>query len=199
MSISRRFSTVLFATFMTLSSSLPVAITAQAAPSSGEYTSGEIVSAGHQFFGSVSNGLASVMERAISIYGQPNGYIIGQEASGAFIAGLRYGEGTLYTKNAGTRPVFWQGPTIGWDFGGDGARTMMLVYDLPQIDKIYRRFAGVNGSAYLVGGVGMTVLTHTDTGQKPMYVVPIRTGIGARLGINVGYLKFSERATWNPF
>ena len=199
MSISRRFSTALFATFLTLTSSLPVGITAQAAPSSGEYTSGEIVSAGHQFFGSISNGLASVMERAISIYGQPNGYIIGQEASGAFIGGLRYGEGTLYTKNAGTRPVFWQGPSIGWDFGGDGARTMMLVYELSQIDTIYRRFAGVNGSAYLVGGAGMTVLYHTDDGQRPMYVVPIRTGVGARLGINVGYLKFSERATWNPF
>ena len=199
MSISRRFSTALFATLLTLASTLPVGITAQAAQSSAEYTSGEIVSAGHQFFGSVSNGLASVMERAISIYGQPNGYIIGQEASGAFIGGLRYGEGTLYTKNAGTRPVFWQGPSIGWDFGGDGARTMMLVYDLTQIDTIYRRFAGLNGSAYLVGGAGMTVLYHTDDGQQPMYVVPIRTGIGARLGINVGYLKFSERATWNPF
>ena len=199
MSISRRFSTALFATFLTLASSLPVGITAQAAPSSGEYTSGEIVSAGHQFFGSISHGLASVMERAISIYGQPNGYIIGQEASGAFIGGLRYGEGTLYTKNAGTRPVFWQGPSIGWDFGGDGARTMMLVYDLSQIDTIYRRFAGVNGSAYLIGGACMTVLYHTDDGQRPIYVVPIRTGVGARLGINVGYLKFSERATWNPF
>jgi hypothetical protein len=199
MSISRRFSTVLFATFLTLSSTLPVGITAQAAPTSDEYTSGEIVSAGHQFFGTVSNSLASVMERAISLYGQPNGYIIGQEASGAFIGGLRYGEGTLYTKNAGTRPVFWQGPTIGWDFGGDGARTMMLVYELSQIDTIYRRFAGINGSAYLVGGVGMTVMYHTDDGQKSVYVVPIRTGLGVRLGINVGYLKFSKRATWNPF
>ena len=199
MSISRKVSTTLFATFLTLASSLPVGITAQAAPSSGEYTSGEIVSAGHQFFGSISSGLASVMERVISLYGLPNGYIIGQEASGAFVGGLRYGEGTLYTKNAGTRPVSWQGPSIGWDFGGDGARTMMLVYDLSQIDTIYRRFGGVNGSAYLVGGVGMTVLAHTETGQKPIYVVPIRTGVGARLGINIGYLKFSERATWNPF
>ena len=199
MSISRKVSTALIATFLALASSLPVGVTAQAAPSSGQYTSGEIVSAGHQFFGSVSNGLASVMERAISLYGLPNGYIIGQEASGAFVGGLRYGEGTLYTKNAGTRPVFWQGPSIGWDFGGDGARTMMLVYDLPQIDTIYRRFGGVNGSAYLVGGVGMTVLAHSDDGQKSIYVVPIRTGLGARLGINIGYLKFSERATWNPF
>ena len=199
MSISRKVSTAVIAAFLALSSSLPAGITAQAAPSSGEYTSGEIVSAGHQFFGSVSNGLASVVERAISIYGQPNGYIIGQEASGAFIGGLRYGEGTIFTKNAGTRPVYWQGPSVGWDFGGDGARTMMLVYDLTQIEAIYRRFAGVNGSAYLVGGVGMTVLTHTDEGQQPMYVVPIRAGIGARLGVNIGYLKFSERATWNPF
>ncbi|HSG95213.1 MAG TPA: DUF1134 domain-containing protein [Afifellaceae bacterium] len=199
MSISRKFSTAVIATFLTISSSLPVAISAQAAPSSGEYSSGEIVAAGHQFFGATSSGLASVMERAISLYGLPNGYIIGQEASGAFVGGLRYGEGTLYTKNAGTRPVYWQGPSIGFDFGGDGARTMMLVYELTQIDRIYRRFAGVNGSAYLVGGVGMTLMYQTDDGQKPVYVVPIRTGIGARLGINVGYLKFSERATWNPF
>ncbi len=199
MSISRTFSTALLTAFLTLASSLPAGLTARAAPSSGEYSSGEIIAAGHQFFGAVSNGLASVVERAIALYGLPNGYIVGQEASGAFVGGLRYGEGTIYTKNAGSRPVFWQGPSIGWDFGGDGARTMMLVYDLPQIDTIYRRFGGVNGSAYLVGGVGMTVLANTDTGQKPIYVVPIRTGVGARLGINVGYLKFSDRATWNPF
>lgn len=199
MSISRKISTALFATLLTFATSLPVGVAARVATSSGGYTSSEIVSAGHQFFGSTSNGLASIMERAISLYGLPNGYIIGQEASGAFIGGLRYGEGTLFTKNAGTRPVFWQGPSIGWDFGGEGARTMMLVYDLEQINSIYRRFAGVNGSAYLVGGVGMTVLAHTATGKKPVYVVPIRTGVGARLGINIGYLKFTKRATWNPF
>jgi len=116
------------------------------------------------------------------------------------VGGLRYGEGQLYTKNEGTRPVFWQGPSIGWDVGGDGNRTMMLVYDLDRAEGIYRRFAGVNGSAYLVGGLGMTVLGHNMRGtDRTMYVVPIRTGVGARLGINIGYLKFTQRPTWNPF
>ena len=118
----------------------------------------------------------------------------GQEGGGAFIGGLRYGEGTLYTKNAGDLRVFWQGPTVGWDFGGEGARTMMLVYGLPATDAIYQRFLGVDGSAYVVGGLGMTVLTFNN-----VVVVPIRSGLGLRLGANVGYLKFTPQATWNPF
>lgn len=167
-------------------------------PGSGEFSVGEIVAAGHHFFGAMSGELAGLMERLVSHYGLPNGYIIGQEASGALVGGLRYGEGILYTKEAGSRQVFWQGPSIGWDVGGDGDRTMMLVYDLPAIDSIYRRFAGVNGSAYLVGGLGMTVLANTQF-PRPVYVVPIRSGVGARLGINIGYLKFTQRRTWNPF
>lgn len=158
------------------------------------YGEDEIVTAGHQFFGSVSGGLASVVERAFSQFGEPNGYILGEEGSGAFVAGARFGEGHLYTRNAGTHKIFWQGPSVGWDFGGDGARTMMLVYDLPSIEAIYNRFLGVNGSAYLVGGVGMTVLTNHD-----IVVVPVRAGVGARLGINMGYLKFTDKPTWNPF
>lgn len=154
----------------------------------------EIVNAGHRFFGNVSRGLASVIERAFSNWGQPNGYILGEEGSGAFVAGLRYGEGTLYTKNAGDLRVYWQGPSVGFDWGGDGARTMMLVYNLPATGAIYQRFAGVNGSAYLVGGFGMTALTANN-----IVVVPIRSGVGLRLGANVGYLKFTPNATWNPF
>jgi hypothetical protein len=166
----------------------------------GEYSTNEVIDAGHQFFGATSGSLASLVERIIGEFGQPNGYIVGQEASGAIVGGLRYGEGRLYTKNEGQRPVFWQGPSIGWDLGGDGDRTMMLVYDLDTSEAIYRRFAGVNGSAYMVGGLGMTVLAHSkrSTGRT-MYVVPIRTGVGARLGVNVGYLKFTPRPTWNPF
>lgn len=162
------------------------------------YTVDEIVLAGHQFFGTTSSALAAMVERVVGQYGLPNGYIIGQEAAGAFVGGLRYGEGTLYTKFDPLRTVFWQGPSIGWDFGGDGNRTMMLVYDLPASDSIYRRFGGVNGSAYLVGGLGMTVLANT-TYEKPIFVVPIQTGVGARLGVNVGYLKFTPAPTWNPF
>src|SRR6266566_3176131 len=118
----------------------------------------------------------------------------GQEGGGAFIGGLRFGEGTLYTKNAGDLRVFWQGPTLGWDFGGEGARTMMLVYNLPATPAIYQRFAGIDGSAYLVGGFGMTALTAND-----IVLVPIRSGLGLRLGANVGYLKFTPVSTWNPF
>ena len=155
---------------------------------------GELVSAGHKFFGNVSRGLASVIERAVSQWGLPNGYVLGEEGSGAFVAGLRYGEGTLYTKNAGDLRVYWQGPSVGFDWGGDGARTMTLVYNLPSTNAIYQRFAGIDGSAYIVGGFGMTALTANN-----IVLVPIRSGIGLRLGANVGYLKFTPRATWNPF
>ncbi len=169
--------------------------TMQAAARDGQrYASNELVDAGHQFFGAASSGLATVIERAVEEYGLPNGYVLGEEASGALVAGLRYGEGKLFTKNAGDHPVFWQGPSIGWDFGGDGNRTMMLVYNLTNTQKIYRRFIGVSGSAYFVGGLGMTVLKNGDT-----ILVPVRTGVGARLGVNVGYLKLREYPTWNPF
>ena len=158
------------------------------------YSSNELVNAGHQFFGTISQGLASVIERAVSNWGQPNGYILGQEAGGAVVAGLRYGDGTLYTKNAGDLRVYWQGPSVGFDWGGDGARTMMLVYNLPRTDAVYQRFAGIDGSAYFIGGFGMTALT-----ANSIVVVPIRSGVGLRLGANIGYLKFTPNATWNPF
>lgn len=195
----RKFAAVSCAALIALSVQAPIAGIAAATPG-GTYSSYEVIDAGHGFFGATSGSLATLVERIVGEFGLPNGYIIGQEASGAFVGGLRYGEGRLYTKNEGTRPVFWQGPSIGWDVGGDGDRTMMLVYDLDQSDAIYKRFGGVNGSAYLIGGVGMTVLAHSKRGTgRTMYVVPIRTGLGARLGVNVGYLKFTPRPTWNPF
>jgi len=165
-------------------------------PRANQYSSNEVVDAGHHFFGGISRGLASIVEKAVSQWGLPNGYILGEEASGAFVGGLRYGEGTLYTRNAGDVRVFWQGPSLGFDAGADGARTMMLVYNMPQTEAIFDRFGGVAGSAYFVGGLGMTALT---SGDGRMVVVPIRSGLGLRLGANVGYLKFTERATWNPF
>ena len=165
-----------------------------AAQSDSAYTISEIVDTGHGFFGQVTEGLASVIEHAAASYGLPNGYILGQEGSGAIIGGLRFGEGTLYTKDAGQHPIFWQGPSIGFDLGAEADRTMMLVYNLTSTDAIHDRFAGVSGSAYLVAGVGMTVLS-----RKGLYVVPIVSGVGARLGVNIGYLKFTPKATWNPF
>ncbi|MDE2069582.1 MAG: DUF1134 domain-containing protein, partial [Bradyrhizobium sp.] len=142
------------------------------APNAGTYESDELVSAGHRFFGNVSRGLASVIERAISQWGLPNGYVLGEEGSGAFVAGLRYGEGTLYTKNAGDLRVYWQGPSVGFDWGGDGARTMTLVYNLPATSAIYQRFVGIDGSAYIIGGFGMTALTANN-----IVLVPIRSGL----------------------
>jgi hypothetical protein len=167
---------------------------AQGGPPPGSFGPGELMDTGHKFFGSVSRGLATIIEKAVSQWGLPNGYILGQEAGGAFVAGLRYGEGTLFTKNAGDLRVFWQGPSVGYDFGGEGARTMMLVYSLPATEAIYQRFGGIDGSAYFIGGFGMTALTVNN-----ILVVPIRSGVGLRLGANIGYLKFTPQATWNPF
>ncbi len=158
------------------------------------FSQSEIVQTGHRFFGRTTTGLATMIEKIVAERGMPNGYILGEEASGAFFGGLRYGEGTLFTKNAGDHKVFWQGPSIGWDFGGDGNRTMMLVYNLDDTEDVYKRFLGVSGSAYLVGGLGMTVMK-----RGRVVLVPVRTGIGARLGVNVGYLKLRREATWNPF
>ncbi len=166
----------------------------QASPRTEHYSSNEILDSGHRFFGGVSRGLAQIVERAVSQWGLPNGYILGQEAGGAVTVGLRYGDGVLYTKNAGDLRVYWQGPSIGFDFGGEGARTMMLVYNLPATEAIYQRFVGIDGSAYFIGGFGMTAL-----GANSIVVVPIRSGVGLRLGANIGYLKFTPVATWNPF
>ena len=158
------------------------------------FQSRELVDSGHKFFGNVSRGLALTVEEATRRWGEPNGYILGQEASGAIVGGLRYGEGVLYTRNAGDKKVFWQGPSVGFDFGGEGARTMMLVYNLDRVGNLYRRFAGIDGSAYFIGGFGMTAL-----GSEGVIIVPIRSGVGARLGVNVGYVKFTDGPTWNPF
>ena len=196
MAFSRAFQKLLTTAMLLAASFAP---SAHAAPGSDTYTAEEIVVAGQNFFGTISGGLATLVERAVSRYGLPNGYIIGQEGSGAIIGGLRYGDGVLYTKVDGQKQVFWQGPSVGWDFGGDGNRTMMLVYDLPNSLAIYRRYVGVNGSAYLVGGLGMTVLANNEIPERSVYVVPIRSGVGARLGVNIGYLKFTSAPTWNPF
>ena len=165
-------------------------------PTSGEQPllAGRTCRCRTSFFGGVSRGLATIVEKAVSQWGQPNGYVLGEEAGGAFVGRASLGDGTLYTKNAGDVRVFWQGPTMGFDIGADGARTMMLVYNLPRTEAIFERFGGIEGSAYFVGGFGMTAL-----GANDIVVVPIRAGVGLRLGANLGYLKFTPRPTWNPF
>jgi hypothetical protein len=160
----------------------------------GTFSAEEIKEAGHHFFGSVSMGLASAIEYTFQRAGRPNGYILGEEAGGAIIAGLRYGEGTLYTKDAGDHRVYWQGPSVGYDLGAEGSKTMVLVYNLRSPGEIYSAFAGVDGSAYLVGGVGVTFLADSH-----VILAPIRSGLGLRLGANIGYLKYTREPTWNPF
>ena len=144
--------------------------------------------------GKISGGLASAIEWTFQKAGRPNGYILGQDAGGAFVAGLAYGEGTLYTKDAGDFKVYWQGPSVGYDFGADGSKVMTLVYNLRDPSYIFDRFGGVEGAAYLIGGVSVQL-------QKSGHVTlaPIRAGVGLRLGANVGYLKYTRNPTWNPF
>lgn len=154
----------------------------------------EIRAAGRGFFGSISAELASVLEFAFRRYGQPTGYVLGTEGGGALLAGLRYGEGTLVSKAFGERRIYWQGPSVGYDFGAAGSRILFLVYNLEQEEDMHARFAGVDGSAYLVGGVGITFLK-----KGPIVLAPIRTGIGLRLGASIGYLKFTREPTLNPF
>ena len=182
------------AAFVVLCAAMSFAAAARAQNSGDTYTPQEIVDSGHRFFGSTSGGLAAVVEKAFSSFGMPNGYVLGQEGSGALIGGLTYGEGTLYTKNAGDHNVFWQGPSLGFDFGGQGSRTMILVYNLDSIPALYERYAGVAGSAYVVAGLGFNVMKRGN-----VMLVPIRTGLGARLGVNLGYLKLTQAPTWNPF
>ena len=179
----------------------PLAIPAQAQTvahrsqaTDSTYSSDEIIAGGHQFFGNTTRGLAEAVEYVFSKEGRPSAYIVGEEGSGAIIGGLRYGEGTIYYKNGVKKHIFWQGPSLGFDFGGNGSRTLTLVYNSQSPEDLYARFGGVEGSAYLVGGVGVNFQKRDD-----IVMAPIRTGLGARLGANVGYLKYSPKATWNPF
>jgi hypothetical protein len=158
------------------------------------FTTDEIVTKGHQFFGKTSRGIGEAVEYLFQSQGEPTAYIVGEEGSGAIIGGLRFGEGTIYYKDGITERIYWQGPSVGFDFGGNGSRTMVLVYNSDSPAELYKRFIGVEGSAYFVGGLGVNLQkSHNIT------LAPIRTGVGARLGANVGYLKYSRNPTWNPF
>ncbi|MFZ5673282.1 MAG: DUF1134 domain-containing protein [Pseudomonadota bacterium] len=159
------------------------------------YSSGEIVDAGQKFFGKTTRGVAEAVEYVFSSQGEPTAYIVGEEGAGALVGGLRYGEGVIYYKGGTRQKVYWQGPSIGFDFGGNGSRTLVLVYNSSAPRDLYdERFGGVEGSAYLVGGLGVNFQKNRD-----IILAPIRTGVGARLGANVGYLKYTRKPTWNPF
>jgi len=154
----------------------------------------EIKAAGRGFFGTISTSLANGINYTFQKVGRPTGYILGREGGGAFLAGLRYGKGRLIMKRYGSQKVYWRGPSLGYDAGAEGSRTMFLIYNLRNPKQLYRRFSGADGAAYLVGGVGITFLTNGK-----IVMAPIRSGIGLRLGASVGYLKFSDKPGWNPF
>ena len=163
-------------------------------PARGYYSQGEIADAGRGFFGSITKGLASAIEYTYQNVGRPNGYVLGEDGGGAFFAGLRYGEGKMFTKDAGDFKVYWQGPSLGYDIGGEGSKIMILAYNMRDPGDIYHRFGGVEGSTYLVGGVSVQLQKWGD-----VTLAIIRSGIGLRLGVNVGYLKYTREPTWNPF
>jgi hypothetical protein len=158
------------------------------------YSTEEILLEGHRFFGNTSRGLAKAVEYVFQRQGEPTAYIVGEEGAAAFVGGLRYGEGTIYYKDGRTERIFWQGPSMGFDFGANGSRTLVLVYNSSSPDDLYDRFGGVEGSAYFIGGVGVNFQAKNE-----IVLAPIRTGVGARLGANVGYLKYSKNPKWNPF
>jgi hypothetical protein len=158
------------------------------------YTQDETMNAAKDFFGGTSEGLAKAIEKTFSDNGRPNAYIVGSEGSGAFIFGLRYGEGTLYYKGGGSIKVYWQGPSVGWDFGGNASKVFTLVYNLHWTNDLFQRFPGVDGSLYLVAGVGLNYQR-----AQNITLAPIRTGVGLRAGADVGYLSYTRSKTWFPF
>ncbi len=169
--------------------------TPPAAPSPGDsYQEDDLIGAAEGVFGKGAEGLAGIIEKILKDQGRPNAYIAGREASGAFVVGLRYGSGTLNHKIEGKRDVYWTGPSVGFDFGGNAANTFVLVYNLYDTQDLYHRFPAAEGTAYLVGGFNASYLRWGN-----VVLIPIRLGVGYRLGVNAGYMKFTEKRSWLPF
>jgi hypothetical protein len=171
-----------------------VAPGASVLPEEEGYTIEEIKTASAGFFGKVSANLGAVIEHLFRKSGRPSGYILGTEGGGAFLAGVRYGSGTLYLRSGGTQKIHWHGPSLGTDVGVEGSKTLFLVYRLQSSEQLYSSFTGVDGSAYFVGGIGATLMSN-----GAVVLAPIRSGLGLRLGANIGYVRFTPRPTWNPF
>lgn len=170
------------------------ALASQASSNTGTYQQDDVLAAAEGVFGRGAEGLAKVIENIFKRNGRPDGYIAGREAGGAIIAGVRYGSGTLFHKVEGQRPVFWQGPSLGFDLGANGSKTFILVYHLYDTQDLYKRFPAVEGSAYVIGGFTASYLQWHD-----VILVPIRLGVGWRLGANLGYMRFTEKRKWSPF
>jgi len=158
------------------------------------FSASDISQAGNGLFGNVSSHIAAAINGAFTKFGQPNAYVVGKEGGGAFLAGLRYGKGNVHFADGTQQKIYWNGPSFGYDLGADGSRVMFLIYNLKSQDQLFIRYPGIEGAAYLAGGVGITVL-----GRKGTTIVPIRSGVGLRLGASLSYLRFSPKRRWNPF
>ncbi|MBA4773985.1 MAG: DUF1134 domain-containing protein [Sphingomonas sp.] len=158
------------------------------------YQRKDLLSAGERVFGKGAQGLAGILEKILRDQGEPNAYIAGREASGAVVIGLRYGSGILSHRVEGDRPIYWTGPSVGFDLGGNASKVFVLVYNLYDTQEIYKRYPEGEGHLYFVGGFSATYLRRGDK-----VLIPIRLGVGARAGVNIGYMKFSEKARWLPF
>jgi len=173
----------------------PAQEAAAAAASSGStYKDDDLIGAAEGVFGKGAAGLADIIKDLLKKQGEPNAYIVGREAGGALVVGVRYGSGTLHHKVEGERPVYWTGPSIGFDVGANAASTFVLVYNLYDSEDLYKRFPAGEGQAYLVGGFHVSYLRMGD-----VVLIPVRSGAGLRLGINGGYMKFSKKQNWMPF
>jgi hypothetical protein len=168
-------------------------LAAAAGTNDDSYDEDSVLKAATDFFGQTAEGLAKVIEKAFKEQGRPNGYIRGEEASGAVGVGLRYGEGELSLKSGASAKVYWSGPSIGFDLGGNASKVFVLVYKLPKVDAIYRRYAGVDGSLYYLGGAG---INYQRAGGVTL--APIRLGVGLRAGASVGYVHYRRKKSLNP-
>lgn len=176
--------------------SAPTSVAAQASAvdPSTTYKEDDLIGAAEGVFGKGAEGVAKMIQGLLKNQGQPNGYIVGREAGGAFVVGVRYGSGTLFHKVEGQRPVYWTGPSIGFDAGANAGNTFVLVYNLYDSQELYKRFPAGEGQAYVVGGLTASYLRQGD-----VVLIPIRMGVGLRLGVNAGYMKFSKKQKWLPF
>jgi hypothetical protein len=167
---------------------------AAAGDSTQTYREDDLIGAAEGVFGKGAQGVAEMIRKTLADQGQPNGYIVGREAGGAFFVGLRYGSGTLHHKVEGQRPVYWTGPSVGFDVGGSAGSTFVLVYNLYDTEELYKRFPAGEGQAYAIGGLNASYMRWGD-----VVLIPIRVGAGLRLGVNAGYMKFSKKQNWLPF
>ena len=158
------------------------------------YSSDEILEIARAFFGGTAEGLAAIVEKAVSDFGRPNGFIAGEELSGAIVLGVRYGQGTFRRKSSSARPIFWRGPSLGWDIGGNAAKVFTLVYNVKTDEQLFQRFPGLDGSFYFIAGFGVNYQQ-----REQIILAPIRAGIGFRAGANLGYLHYSKDKSWLPF